>query len=171
MGFPDPEPTRLPIDCSICGAPSLNVFAITIGPPRYSSSKASVKACGQCVCRCRETAIRVCSYYNESTGRPVGDVLFHWFTKNQELVDDAKPLCECTSIDTEHGETRCDFCHLSTSLKIFHKELDGVVPKQEKEEEDQDRSNLLEAVGSPLFLACCRPLPVDTPRNLDFFST
>uniref|UniRef100_A0A5K3EYC8 SET domain-containing protein n=1 Tax=Mesocestoides corti TaxID=53468 RepID=A0A5K3EYC8_MESCO len=148
------------IECKICSEPSSNVYAVTIGPARLRNSvnQPHVSVCGGCVLRCRKSAVRVAQNFSDIKN----DTLCQWYYTYKRDGDGSVPLCECTEI-----ERKCDFCHLEKCITLFRLHL---TPWEALEDTEEESNIHLEAIGSPLFLACCHPLPDGISKNVELYS-
>ncbi|VDM30823.1 unnamed protein product [Hydatigera taeniaeformis] len=144
--------------CSLCSKAHSDVFVITLGPGS-TLKKPEVRACGACVLRCRTAAIRVAELFPD-TGC---DALFKWYSTFTEGLSTSR-LCECSTVNT-----KCDFCYLAECIMLFCVQLKSKIFSGNNTNDEQMGGKLL-ALGSPLFFACCRPLPERMSKDVELYS-
>lgn len=146
--------------CSLCFKASPDMYVITLGPGS-TLGKPEVRACGACVIRCRTAAIRVAELFTD-TG---SDALSKWYsTFTVGYSTCPPPLCECSTVNA-----KCDFCYLAECIMLFYIQLRSEVVMGNNANLEQTGGDLI-ALGSPLFFACCRPLPGRISKDVELYS-
>ncbi|VDK33603.1 unnamed protein product [Taenia asiatica] len=146
--------------CNLCFKASSDVYVITLGPGS-TLKKPEVRACGACILRCRTAAVRVAELFSD-TG---SDALCKWYSTFTGGHSTCPPLlCECSIVNA-----KCDFCYLVECIMLFCIQLRSEMVVENDANLGQTGGRLI-ALGSPLFFACCRPLPERISKDVELYS-
>ncbi|KAL5972073.1 Histone-lysine N-methyltransferase trithorax [Taenia solium] len=145
--------------CSLCLKASSDVYVITLGPGS-TLKKPEVRACGACILRCRTAAVRVAELSSD-TG---SDALCKWYSTFTGGYTTSPLLCECSIVNA-----KCDFCYLAECIMLFCIQLRSEMVTENDANLGQTGGKLI-ALGSPLFFACCRPLPGRISKDVELYS-
>ena len=146
--------------CQLCFKTS-SLYVITLGPGTTSNQSES-RACGDCLRRCRASAVRVSEQFPDSAC----DALSQWYSSR--IIEDtnlSSPLCECSA-----DGSKCDFCFLADSITLLRHQLGSPTKCVTASADSEKTENKLIALGSPFFFVCCRQIPECTSKSEELYS-